>query len=372
MYKTLTAQTIHYFARPQERVLREPLQIAAAWKGGELSARDDWRETLSGPDLAELEQALAAAKRTGKPLGSLTKQDFPLPTLSKKIARWRREVSAGRGFQVLRGLPVEHWSPSESELVFWSFGQHFGIPGAQNPQAELLGHVRDTGESPDEVRHYRTTVNINFHCDAADVVGLLCLREAESGGQSRIVSSVSVYNELLRRRPDMVDRLYEPFAMDTKGEGGVQYLPVRPCRFDAGRLRTFYHSDYFRSAADFGGRSMLSEWDRAVLDLYNEIADSPDLYLDMRLRPGDVQLLSNHTVLHARANYEDHPDPELKRHLLRLWISLPSRSTVQTRLRTERSRMAMIATAARAKAVHAVRRAFQRAGSGEGGSRANP
>ena len=156
--------------------------------------------------------------------------------------------------------------------------------------------------------------------------GCCVSRKPSAAVKSRIASSVSVYNELLRRRPDLVDRLYEPFMMDTKGEGGVRYLPVRPCRFDDGRLRTFYHTDYFRSAVGFGGESMLPTEDRAVLDLYNEIADSPDMYLDMDLEPGDVQLLSNHTVLHARTDYEDYAEPELKRHLLRLWISLPSRA----------------------------------------------
>jgi hypothetical protein len=357
VYKTLTAQTIHYFARPQSRVLHEPLNIAAAWKGSEVAKRDDWRETLTDADVAELDHAVAVARGTGKPLGALTKEDFPLPTLSEKIDRWRREVRSGRGFQVLRGVPVARWPEADAELFFWCFGQHFGIPGAQNPQADLLGHVRDTGKSPEEVRHYRTRVNINFHCDAADVVGLLCLHKAKRGGQSRIVSSVSVYNELLRRQPRWVDRLYDPFMMDTKGEGGVRYLPVRPCRFDAGGLRTFYHTDYFRSAAGFDGELMLSVDDRAVLDLYNEIADSPEMCLDMDLEPGDVQLLSNHTVLHARTDYEDYLEPERKRHLLRLWISLPTRAPLATRLRTQRSRLGMVATAVGFKVGHAIRRA---------------
>ncbi|MGB8225059.1 MAG: TauD/TfdA family dioxygenase [Polyangiales bacterium] len=372
MYNNLTAQTIHYFARPQQRVLREPLRSAAAWKGSALARSKDWHETLTIADLDELERAIAAAKRAGKPMGGLTKEDFPLPALSKKIARWRREIRFGRGFQVFGGLPVATWSQADSELVFWCLGQHFGIPGAQNPQADLLGHVRDTGESPEEVRHYRTNVNINFHCDAADVVGLLCLQKAKRGGQSRIVSSVSVYNELLRRRPDLVDRLYEPFWMDTKGEGGVQYLPVRPCRFDSGRLRTFYHTDYFRSAIDFGGKPMLTDADREVLDLYNEIANSSDLYLDMSLEPGDVQLLSNHTVLHSRTDYEDYAEPARQRHLLRLWISLPSESPLRTRLRTERSRLGMVAVAVRFKVAHSVRRLARRLTARDRGLGAHP
>jgi hypothetical protein len=200
-------------------------------------------------------------------------------------------------------------------------------------------------------------VNINFHCDAADAVGLLCLNKAKRGGKSRIVSSVSVYNELQQRRPDLVARLYEPFMMDTKGEGGVRYIPVRPCCFDAGHLRTFYHTDYFRSAVGFDGSSMLSPDDRALLDLYNDIADCPELYLDMDLEPGDIQLLSNHTVLHARTGYEDYPEPERKRHLLRLWVSLPSREPWPSRLRAERRRLEMAWTAVRFKVQHGLRRA---------------
>ena len=142
--------------------------------------------------------------------------------------------------------------------------------------------------------------------------------------------------------------------MDTKGEGGVRYLPVRPCSFDSGRLRTFYHTDYFRSATDAQGRLVLSADDRALLDLYNAIAESPGTYLDMDLEPGDVQLLSNHTVMHARTDYEDHPEPDRKRHLLRLWISLPSSRSLATRLRKERSRAQMLATTIRLKVRHAI------------------
>ena len=359
MYKTLTAQTLHYFARPQERVLREPLRVPAAWRGAEVAAHDDWRETLIDADVAELDSALALAKRTDKPMSELTKDDFPLPMLAKKIDRWREELTTGRGFCVLRGVPVERWSESDSEIFFWCLGQHLGIPGAQNPARDLLGHVRDTGESPDDVRHYRTRVNINFHCDAADVVGLLCLHKAKRGGKSRIVSSVAVYNELLRRRPDLVDRLYEPFMMDTKGEGGVRYLPVRPCCFDSGVLRTFYHTDYFRSAAGPDGEPILTPEDRSLLDLYNAIAETPGMYLDMDLEPGDVQLLSNHSVMHARTDFEDHPEPERRRHLLRLWISLRSSPSLASRLRKERSRARMLATTVRLKVQHA----FERAGS---------
>ncbi|MGB5813389.1 MAG: TauD/TfdA family dioxygenase [Polyangiales bacterium] len=359
MYKNVTAQTIHYFARPHAKVLRQPTTSESAWKGSELAQRDDWCDALTDAEIAELDAALEHASQTGKPTRELSAADFPLPALRSKIAVWRSALLSGRGFQLVTGIPVDRWTEPQCETFFWCFGLHVGTPGAQNPQGDLLGHVRDTGESPDEVRHYRTRVNINFHCDAADVVGLLCLRGAKSGGLSRIVSSVSVYNELLRRRPDLVDRLYDPFMLDTKGEGGVQYLPVRPCRYEGGQLRTFYHTDYFRSATGFHGESMLSASDRSLLDLYNEIADSPELYLDMDFKPGVVQLVSNHTILHARTGYEDFEEPERKRHLLRLWISLASDAPLLTKVRTQRSRLGMVAAAAGFKLTHGARRALR-------------
>jgi len=175
------------------------------------------------------------------------------------------------------------------------------------------------------VRRYRTRGDIAYHCDLADVVGLLCLSAARRGGASRIVSSVSVYNELLARRPDLVARLYEPFRLDSRGEQGSRgpaWVPVPPCRWAAGRLCTFYHSDYFRSVVRHADVPPFTDEERTLLDLYEEIASDPRLRLDMQFQPGDVQLISNHTVLHARTAYEDEPGPTNKRHLLRLWLSL--------------------------------------------------
>jgi hypothetical protein len=189
--------------------------------------------------------------------------------------------------------------------------------------------VLDTGEDTANpfVRRYRTAGDIAYHCDLADVVGLLCLRTARRGVASRIVSSVSVYNELLRRRPDLVDRLYEPFCLDTRdeqGDGRLPYVPVVPCRHARGVLRTFYHSDYFRSAVRHPEVPPFSAEERLLLDLYEDIAGDPQLYLDMQFEPGDIQLISNHATLHARTAYEDGAGPE-KRHLLRLWLSLRDR-----------------------------------------------
>ena len=324
-YLPFLQQTLRYFDRPHEAVPLSPVASPAAWKRDDL-AGTPWRVRLDGAEADELRHAVLAWTARGRPLGELTRSDFPLPTLAPKIAAWRRGVAEGRGLQVISGIPVHSWSIDEAAVFFWGLGQHLGRPGAQNRKGDLLGHVRDTGADRTDpyVRQYLTTQDIPFHCDAADMVGLLCLQRAKSGGVSRIASSVSVFNELLRRRPDLAPRLFEPFMLDTRDESeanGLKVLPVPPCRYASGVLRTFWHSQYFRTSQRHDG-VRLTEAEHQLLDLYDAISGSPEFHVDMDLEPGDVQLLSNHTVIHARTDYEDHPEEHRKRHLLRLWITL--------------------------------------------------
>jgi hypothetical protein len=324
---TFGAQALRYFQREHETVAREPIRAPAAWRGTELAGLEDWIVRVTPAQIAELEHAADTAAGHGRGLDAVRREDFPLPSLAAEIAGWSRELARGRGFLLVRGLPVERWGDERAALIYWGIGQHLGEPGAQNPQGDLLGHVVDTGEDAANpfVRRYRTAGDIAYHCDLADAVGLLCLRSARRGGASRIVSSVSVYNELLRRRPDLIERLYEPFCLDTRdeqGEGRAPYVPVLPCRHAGGVLRTFYHSDYFRSAVRHAEVPPFTAAEQELLDLYEAIANEPDLYLDMYFAPGDIQLISNHFILHSRTAYEDEPGERRKRHLLRLWLSL--------------------------------------------------
>jgi hypothetical protein len=329
-YLPFLQQTLRYFDRPHEAPPQSAVASPAAWKRSDL-AEATWRVQLDGAESDELQHAVSAWMVQRRPLGEMTRADFPLPALASKIAAWRHEVAAGRGLQVISGVPVNSWSVDEAAVFFWGFGQHLGRPGAQNRKGDLLGHVRDTGADRTDpfVRQYLTTQDIPFHCDAADMVGLLCLRRATSGGLSRIASSVSVFNELLRRRPDLAPRLFEPFMLDTRDESeasGLKVLPIPPCRYAGGVLRTFWHSQYFRTSQRHDG-VRLTEAEHELLDLYDAISASPEFHVDMELEPGDVQLLSNHTVIHARTDYVDPPEEDRKRHLLRLWITLDETRT---------------------------------------------
>jgi hypothetical protein len=320
-------QALHYFDRPHESVRRVPILGRVAWRGEELARRSDWIVELDAAQIGELDDALADLRARGIGLAGLRREDVALPRLTPAIAGWVRELEEGRGFLVVRGLPVERWGDASAALVYWLLGLHLGRPGAQNPEGDLLGHVRDTGENAADpfVRRYRTAGDIAYHCDLADAVGLLCLRTARAGGASRLVSSVTVYDELLRRRPDLVERLYEPFCLDRRNEQGTSgpgWVPVIPCRYAGGKLRTFYHSDYFRSVTRHADVPPFTKQEQELLDLYEAIAAEPELRLDMQFAVGDIQLVSNHVVLHARTAYEDAPDPTRQRHLLRLWLSL--------------------------------------------------
>ena len=345
MYKSLRAQTLHYYARPHERIPSGPIEGPAAWRGEDMRLRSDWEIRLTAADVAEVLAAVEHARRQARPLAALTREDLPLPTLAPRIAQWREEIRHGRGFVLIRGVPVANWSEHEAEIFFWCLGHHFGIPGAQNPQGDLLGHVRDQRTFAD-VRYYRTNKQLSVHTDSADVVGLLCLTKAKQGGLSRIASSVTVFNELWKRMPELVPSLFEPVWFDTKGEGGMRAFAVPPCRFAAGELRTFWQSDYYYTVPKFPHVPPLCPKQHALLETYDALANSPELRLDMDLEPGDVQLISNHTIVHARTEFEDWPELARRRNLLRLWLSIPEPRPLSLRLRTAQSLASLVATAA--------------------------
>lgn len=316
-------QLLHYFNRPHTSLPQRPLQGRSAWMGADLTDSHDWQEELSAAHVAELVEAVRNARALGQATQDLGAAEFPLPTLSVAIDRWREELAGGRGFVLVRGFPIDVWTQEEAEIAFWCLGLHLGMPGAQNPEGDLLGHVTDlsaTARHADE-RLYRTNKNIRFHCDAADVVGLMCLGASSRGGASRLVSSVTVFNRLLESRPELARRLFEPFLLDARQapEAATQYTPVQPCTFDGERLRTFMHCDYFTSVERHAG-VRLDPVARAAIEAWEQIAERPGVHLDMQLRRGDVQLVNNHFVVHARTAYTD--DPATPRHLLRLWLSL--------------------------------------------------
>jgi hypothetical protein len=347
-YKTVAAQALHYFSRPHAGLPSGPVRGPSAWTRDRFGADDAWVRPLTPAQIADLDATVARGRAARIPLARLTAAACPMPAIAAAAAAWRRELLDGVGFVVLRGFPVERYAPEDAELAYWALGLHLGTPGAQDAAGRLLTHVRDEGAPPDDAtRLYRSSGRIEYHCDAADVVGLLCLQNAASGGRSRIASSVTVLNRLAVEDPAAHRALFRPVLLDARGENGIDYLAIPPARFDGARLRTFYHADYFRSARRHPGAAARVDAYAAALDRFEAIAHAPDVCLEMDLRPGDVQLLSNHTIVHARTAYAD--AGERRRHLLRLWISAEPPGGLRDRARRLASRAGLLASLAAAR-----------------------
>ena len=315
---------------------RDPLELlppeqtgAAAWFGPQWAGRDDWIVRLSENDVDELEAAIAAwpARADGAP-APREAADFPLPNLAPRLAAIRDELLNGRGFSLLKGLPVRRWSRHDAAIAFMGLGAHLGRARTQNAAGHLLGHVRDLGLSSTDpsVRIYQTHERQTFHTDSCDVVGLLCLAEARRGGDSLLVSSTTIFNEMRRRRPDLAARLFEPLATDRRGEvpvGMKPFFEIPVFSWYRGFLTAIYQRQYIDSAQRFPDAPRLSPEHVEALDLFDALAEDPALHMRMRLEPGDVQFVHNHTLLHDRTAFQDWPDPARRRHLLRLWLAVP-------------------------------------------------
>jgi hypothetical protein len=305
----------------------EVLLHPAAWRGAELATSREWVYELSAAEVAELVDAVATVRRSGVALDGVRPEQVPLPTLSSVVDGWADELDAGRGFVLVRGLPVDELGEEGASLAYLVLGAHLGMPVSQYANGDLLGHVRDDGSDPEDptVRRYRTRLAQPFHVDGSDVVGLLCLQPAKSGGLSQIVSSVTVYNAIARHRPDLEPLLHEPWYFDRYGEQRPGERPWFAAPIVSGmpdRFRFMYLRWYIDKAQSHPDVPRLGDAQVELLDLTDELASDPQLHLDMDFTPGDIQLLANRTILHSRTAYEDHDDPARRRHLLRLWLTL--------------------------------------------------
>ncbi|MEV0703710.1 TauD/TfdA family dioxygenase [Saccharopolyspora sp. NPDC050389] len=308
-------------------VLRTPYRAAAAWKGHDMSRSAEWICQLDDEQVGELESALQRLRTADVPLLRVTRDDFPLPSLGGVLRELADELENGRGFVLIKGLPVDRYTESEAALIYWGIGQHLGIPVSQNAAGHLLGHVRDTGRTVTDtaVRGYQTNARLPYHTDGSDVVGLLCLRPARSGGLSTIVSSAAIYNEILERRPDLIERLYRPYCFDRREEeqpGEKPYYAVPLAAWHDGKLSMRYIRRYVESAQRFDEVPRLQPEDVELFDLIDELANSDEFRLDMDFEVGDMQFLNNYAMFHSRTGYEDFDEPERKRHLLRLWLTM--------------------------------------------------
>ncbi|GGN21654.1 TauD/TfdA family dioxygenase [Streptomyces fuscichromogenes] len=322
-------------------VLRTPLDSPAAWRGARMASRPgDWQVRLDDQDIAELAalaDRLADPSDNSRPLHGIPADELRLPRLAAKAAAWRAHLEDGPGVLLVRGMPVAGVPQDRVALMYWALSSAIGLPTPQDKRELYLAHVREDGAPRPDRFAYQTNVELPFHTDWCDIVSLLCVTTSRAGGASRVASSVTLYNELLGRRPDLVEALYEPFWMNNRDEKDgdrVPYYAASHVSWLDGKLSFRRRPSWRRRAAASGRRDYLQQTDGntppepseaqlAALELMDTIAAEPGVALSMDLAPGDIQYVNNHTVLHARDGFENGTTPDQQRHLMRMWLTVP-------------------------------------------------
>ena len=313
------------------------LTTSPAWVGSELAGSTDWIRPVSAAAIAEWDAALAGQARRGLAWPNFGRDDFPVPTFARELDAVLDELENGRGVVLLRGIPVERYTEHELKNLYWGLGSHLGHIRYQNARGELIGEVRDEivrygavreGPAADAVlgrssrSKARSSGPLRFHTDRCDVVSLLVVRTARAGGLSKVVSAVSVVAAIRERRPDLHALLYADYWRSRQGEeaGGEREVYALPIFAEhAGKFTTQYSRTFVEAAQKLPDVPRLSAAQDEALDLHAAVCE--ELCFAMEFRPGDLQLLNNHVVYHARTAFEDTPGVDNDRLLLRLWLA---------------------------------------------------
>ncbi len=301
---------------PPSGIMNQPIDSSAAWRGEELLPRDDWWQTLTDDELGDLDQLLAGCIRAESQLGG-------------RLAKIQHDLEHGSGTCLLKGLPIADRNEDECRRMFWAIAMGLGTPVSQSAAGERIFSVRDEGfkVGQPQARGPNTSKRLSFHTDRCDVIAFLCLQPAKSGGENQIASSIAVYNEMLRRRPDLVDVLMQPFYfarhnVDTGNEKPWCRQPI--FSFCQGHFACSYLRVLIDRAYAMDELPDMTDQQREALDMIEEIAAEPAMHITFRQEPGDLLLLNNWVTLHRRESFVDHDDREQRRHILRIWLSMPN------------------------------------------------
>jgi Taurine catabolism dioxygenase TauD, TfdA family len=304
----------------------EPITIDCAWRGDAMRTTDRWIYRLTPAQVAELEGLGTRFMSDNPDLRVVTAEQYPLRACADAVARWRREVEYGRGFLLVRGLRAEFYSDALSAAIYYILGLHMGEPIRQTEMGDLIDHVYATSDkkmTDITARPKKVRDALVYHSDSSDVVALMCLRTAKSGGTSCLVSAAEIYNEVLYRRPDLAPLFFRPTHFDWRGKDpdapASTYVSPLVSLVDS-VFSMYFGSTYVLSAPRHPGVPKLTEGQVELCRLFDEITLEPGMAIEMDFRPGDIQFLSNHMALHSRTAFEDHPEPQRRRHLLRLWL----------------------------------------------------
>jgi TfdA family taurine catabolism dioxygenase TauD len=312
-----------------EALVSAPIEGPSAWTRRQLRA-EDYRVALPPACLDEIRRLADELQRFPLPPIVLRPEEFELPHCRAAIAEVKRILERGVRFAIIDRLPLEALDAEAATAVYWLLASMVARPVAQSLDGRLIYDVRDTGRAAlpgSGVRPDQTKIELKFHTDNSynrtppEYVVLLCMRGAKLGGHSRAISFHTLHNALLARRPELLPRLYQPFWFDRQrefhpGEDPVFSAPVFSrkrelcARFSAHQIRGGYALR--GEPVDDAGAEALA----AMLDIFED----ESLSADFDLEPGHVQFVDNRALGHSRTAFEDHPEPERRRHLVRLWL----------------------------------------------------
>jgi hypothetical protein len=301
-----------------------PFDHPAAWAATEHQGAKSFEVVLSNRHRDALLEATEASRDVDPE--SLAPDSFPLPSLSDDLAAWTTEVRDGRGLVLLRNMPIETLGVDDACRLFFGLGSYFGVAVSQSNLGEKIGHVVNIGGQDPRERAYRNARPLNLHTDRCDYVGMLCLRPALHGGVSGYASALTIHNIILATRPHLMAALYEGFYLHRFGEQtGTSMLTKSPIPIFSqtdGIPNVVYIRGYIDLAVD-EGLYALSDVQAEALEYFDEVANRPEVRMDLTMAPGDAAFTNNCVLLHNRTAFEDDLDPAKSRHLLRLWLMDP-------------------------------------------------
>jgi Taurine catabolism dioxygenase TauD, TfdA family len=302
----------------------------AAWTAASFRSSADFACDLGNSDRAEIAAAVARLKREGRlsRIEALGAADFVFGAeLRARLRNAFDEVRDGRGFVLIRGLPHAGLALEDFAAVAWGIGTAFGDALSQNAQGELIGHVIDATASEPTPRMYRSALELGPHNDPTAMLALACWNLPQSGGESVLVSTISIYNEIARRAPELLEPLTRGFYYHRLGEEGPDQEPVTPYRVPVFAVRGGHVSCRNIRAGFIAAHHELgvpiTDRELAAIDLFDEIARRPENAVCCSLEPGTMVVINNYVVLHARRAFIDGPDLAHRRHLLRFWFDAP-------------------------------------------------
>ena len=311
------------------QMLTDRVSDERAWQENTVNDTAAWYYSLSEDCLSSIERTIRDTRRHPGPITEISRPAASSNGCGECLQPALDALNSGRGFAIIERVPIEQYAVEEALSIYWMIGQFLGIPMEQNIQGTLLYDVRDTGQNVARgARFSVTNAESSFHNDNSfgeslpDLVGLLCLHTAKSGGQSQLISGYALHNELLENHPDVLETLYLLFCFDRRGqfkagESPTSQFPI--FRWSRAELTVRYLYYYIQVGHKQAGKTLTADQEKA-LGVVEGLLGRADFRVEFNLQPGQMLFTNNRWILHNRTAFEDYADPEHRRHYVRLWL----------------------------------------------------